>query len=425
VTPTVRRRGAAAAGIAAAVTLLAAATVAVWPEAGGGQDTGSTSEEDAGRPGLESPASTGPSTPAATAPSTDPPPRELTLVAAGDVLLHPPLWAQAEADAAAAGRAGRDFRPLLAGVRRLVTDADLAVCHLETPVAAAGEAPAGYPALSVPPEIVPALADTGFDACSTASNHTYDRGAAGVDRTLAALDAAGIAHAGSARTSEEAARVTLLRADGAEVALLSYTFGFNGVPAPRGETWRSNPIEPARILADAAVARRAGAEVVVVALHWGAEYRSEPTADQRGLGPALVRSPDVDLVLGHHAHVVQPVEYVEGEWVVYGMGNFVAHHGTANPANQEGLLVRFTFREGRHGWRVAAAEYAALHVTRGSPLRLVDVGALLAAPDAGPVRVDRARLEEAWARTTAAAGALGAHDHGFAPVAAGPPTDPP
>jgi Bacterial capsule synthesis protein PGA_cap len=407
------------------VTLVVAATVAVWPEGRGGRDAGSASGAGAGqlRPG--SSASTSAAATRATASTAAPPPRELTLVAAGDVLLHPPLWAQAEADAAATGRAGRDFRPLMAGVRRLVSDADLAVCHLETPVAAAGEPPAGYPAFSVPPEIVPALADTGFDVCSTASNHTYDRGAAGVDRTLAALDAAGIAHAGSARTAEEAARVTLLRAGGAEVALLSYTFGFNGVPAPRGETWRSNPIEPARILADAATARRAGAEVVVVALHWGAEYRSEPTADQRALGPTLARSPDVDLVLGHHAHVVQPLEHVAGEWVVYGMGNFVAHHGTANPANQEGLLVRFTFRETQEGWRVGAAEYAALHVTRGSPLRLVDVGALLAAPDAGPVRVDPTRLQEAWARTTAAAGALGAHDHGLAPIAGGARAGPP
>ncbi len=274
---------------------------------------------------------------------------------------------------------------------------------------------AGYPSFSVPPEIVPALADTGFDACTTASNHTYDRGAAGVDRTLAALDAAGIAHAGSARTPEEAATTTLLPVEGADVALLSYTFGFNGVPAPAGESWRADTIDEARIRADAAAARAGGAEVVVVALHWGDEYDPAPTAGQRTLGPALVRSPDVDLVLGHHTHVVQPVERVDGEWVVYGMGNFVAHHATPGPPNEEGVLVRFTFTEGPDGWRVTDAEYAPLLVTRGDPVRLVDVGAT-AGPGPGAGAPPRARLQEAWDRTTTVVGSLGATGDGLRPI---------
>src|SRR5215207_2000697 len=103
-------------------------------------------------------------------------PRRFTLVATGDVLLHSPLWQQAEADAAAAAQPGRDFRPLIASIRPLVEGADLAVCHLETPVAPPEGPFAGYPSFSVPPEVVPALADTGYDACTTASNHTYDHG---------------------------------------------------------------------------------------------------------------------------------------------------------------------------------------------------------------------------------------------------------
>jgi poly-gamma-glutamate synthesis protein (capsule biosynthesis protein) len=356
----------------------------------------------------------------------------VTLVAAGDVLLHSPLWAQAAADGAAAGHAGRDFGPLMADVRGLISDADVAICHLETPIAGPDQEPAGYPVFAAPPEIVPALARTGFDACTTASNHTYDQGAAGVDRTLGALDTAGIAHAGSARTADEAARVTLLRVagpdrdtgaprgDDIDVALLSYTYGFNGIPPPDGETWRSNPIDGARIVADARRARDAGADIVVASLHWGEEYRSDPTDEQRALAPTLVRSPDIDLVLGHHAHVVQPLERVDGEWVVYGMGNFLAHQGTFLPANQEGLVVRFTFRERRRGWQVTTAEYAAVHVTRATPVRMVDVGQALATGET-PGPVDPGRLREAWDRTAAAAGALGAFDAGLAPLGGPPP----
>jgi poly-gamma-glutamate capsule biosynthesis protein CapA/YwtB (metallophosphatase superfamily) len=342
-------------------------------------------------------------------------PRSFTLVAGGDVLLHEPLWAQAEADAAAAGTGGLDFRPLLAGVAPVVQGADVAICHLETPLAPPGGPYRGYPAFSGPPEIAPALADTGFDACSTASNHTFDQGAAGIDRTLATLDAAGVRHAGSARTPAEAEAITLIPTPVADVALLSYTFGFNGIPAPGGEDWRGARIDEGRILSDAARARTAGAEVVVVALHWGEEYRTEPTATQRDLGPRLVASPDVDLVLGHHAHVVQPVEAVGDEWLVYGMGNFVADHETVLPANEEGLLVRFVFTEGPAGWRATAAEYFALLVrTPGPPIRLVDAG--MARSDPGLAPADRARAQEAWDRTTAAVGALGDVAAGMVPV---------
>src|SRR5918996_143018 len=305
----------------------------------------------------------------------EPPPRSFTLVATGDVLLHTALWDQARADAAAAGRAGHDFGPMLSGIQPVVSAADLAICHMETPVAPPGGPFSSYPSFSVPREIAPALAATGYDACTTASNHTYDRGADGVDRTLDALDSAGIQHAGSARTPDEATAVTLLDAGVARVALLSYTYSFNGVPPPNGQAWRSNPIDEAKIVADAAAARARGADVVVVSLHWGDEYRHEPNAQQLDLAPRLIRSPDIDLLLGHHAHVVQPLERIDGEWVVYGLGNLVAHHDTLGAANEEGLLVRFTFTEpdrpaGR--WRVNAAEYAPVLVLKDRlPVRVV------------------------------------------------------
>jgi poly-gamma-glutamate synthesis protein (capsule biosynthesis protein) len=356
----------------------------------------------------------------ATAPPTTapPPPPTFTLVATGDVLLHTRLWEQAAADAAAAGGAGFDFRPLLAGVAPVVAGADLALCHMETPIAPAGGPYASYPSFSVPPEIAPALAATGYDACSTASNHTYDRGAAGVDRTLAALDAAGIRHTGSARTAAEAGALTILDAGPARVGYLSYTYGFNGIPAPNGQQWRANPIDQGRILADAARARAAGADVVVVALHWGDEYRAEPNAQQQALAPALVRSPDIDLVLGHHAHVVQPLEWVDGEWIVYGMGNEVALHGTGFPPNQEGLMVRFTFTGGPGGWRATRAEYEPLLVSRVGPLRVLDVGAALAHPQPGGPGTPR--LREAWDRTAAVVASRGAMTRGLRPITPAP-----
>src|SRR5690606_31305273 len=138
----------------------------------------------------------------------DPPPpcpgvRCLTVVMTGDVLLHEPLWAQAEADGGAG--AAMNFAPLLAGQRPYVEPADLAICHLETPLAPTDGPYQGYPNFVVPPQILTGLVETGYDACTTASNHSNDDGTDGINRTLDTLDAAGLAHAGTARTPEEGA----------------------------------------------------------------------------------------------------------------------------------------------------------------------------------------------------------------------------
>jgi poly-gamma-glutamate capsule biosynthesis protein CapA/YwtB (metallophosphatase superfamily) len=346
--------------------------------------------------------------------TTTAPPRTFTVVAAGDVLLHGRLWQQATEDGAAAGQPGRSFVPMLAGVAPIVEEADLAVCHLETPVAPPEGPFSGYPVFSVPPEIAPALKATGFDACSTASNHTYDKGAEGVDRTLATLDAAGLGHAGSARSPTEAAATTLLNANGVSVALLSYTYGFNGIPAPDGETWRSNPIDEAKILADAAAAKRRGAEVVILALHWGDEYGQDLSAQQADLAPRLIASPDIDLIWGHHAHVVQPVENIGGEWVVYGMGNMIAYQGSLGPTREEGLMMRFTFSDAGGAWKVVDAAYEPLLTARQSPTRLVPVGRALADPATPPGFRDR--LQQAWDRTVEVIGRRGAGPAGLHPI---------
>jgi poly-gamma-glutamate capsule biosynthesis protein CapA/YwtB (metallophosphatase superfamily) len=347
-----------------------------------------------------------------------PEPRTFTLVATGDVLLHERLWRQAEQDAS---DTAMDFAPQLANVVPVVSGADLAICHLETPLAPANGPFTGYPIFSGPPQVVPALVTAGYDACTTASNHTFDKGADGVTRTLDALDAAGLAHAGSARTPQEADATTILDVTTEQgpvrLALLSYTYGFNGIPYPDGETWRADEIDEATILADAATARTRGAEVVVVALHWGTEYDQEPNEQQRDLAPRLIASPDVDLLLGHHAHVVQPVENVGGEWVVYGMGNLMANHAEPEGPKAEGLLTRFTFTEDLATGTFSApvAEYLPLYQTYEFPIEVLDVPAALASGDTGTTTPSR--LQTALTRTTEVVTSRGGAEHGLIPLA--------
>ncbi|WP_406162649.1 CapA family protein [Streptomyces sp. NBC_00882] len=293
-------------------------------------------------------------------------PRGFTLVASGDVLPHSSIIDRARFDA---GGGRYDFRPMLAGIRSVVSRADLALCHMETVYGANGDY-TGYPTFKSPPEVAQGLAVTGYDGCSTASNHSLDDGSEGIRRTLDALDRAGVRHAGSARTEAEARTVTVLRAGSAKVAHLAYTYDTNGFPLPQGQPWAVNLMDEKKILADARGARKAGADVVVVSLHWGTEWQDEPDEQQVALARDLTAArtggrPDVDLILGTHAHVPQAYEKVNGTWVVYGMGDQIAgemfnNEGAQDPRGNQSTLGRFTFvppaRPGGR-WRVAKAEF--------------------------------------------------------------------
>lgn len=343
------------------------------------------------------------------------PPREFTVVATGDVVLHERLWAQARRDAGGDGT--WNFAPQLASIAPVVSGADLGICHLETPLAPEGGPYDGYPLFSGPPQIVPALVETGYSACTTASNHTFDRGAPGIERTLDYLDDAGLAHAGSARTADEAATPTLVDVATDQgpvtVGLLSYTQNFNGLPYPDGEAWRSNLIDEQAILDEAAAARERGAEFVILSMHWGNEYVHEPNEMQEDLAPRLLGSPDIDLMLGHHAHVVQPLENIGGEWVVYGMGNLVAAHRTPGQPRNEGLLVRFTVTEqpGSAGFAATGAEYLPLLQTDAFPVGVVDVASALDGGDPGTASTSW--LETAFDRTTEIVMRRGADEDGL------------
>lgn len=293
-------------------------------------------------------------------------PGSFTLVATGDVLVH-----QGRSLTSGAERgAGYDFTGVLAPIAPLLRDADLAVCHLETPVAEPGGPYRGYPSFAVQPEIVDALAGAGYDVCSTASNHSLDDGFAGLVRTLDALDAAGIAHTGTHRSAADAARPTIVDAGGVRVGHVAVTFSLNGVPRPAGREWSVDTFDAPEVggaLAAAARARAAGAEVVVASVHCCDEYDQDPSPTQIEAVRTLLASPDVDLVLGHHAHVVQPFERTDGEWAAYGLGNHIAQHATRGFATEDSVIARFTFtRQPGGGFAVTRAEAVPVRIDLGA-----------------------------------------------------------
>jgi poly-gamma-glutamate capsule biosynthesis protein CapA/YwtB (metallophosphatase superfamily) len=266
-------------------------------------------------------------TAAKVAPPDPAPPAAFTVLAAGDLLPHGPVVASADG--------GADFAALLDGLDRWVSGADLALCHMEVPVAPPGTAPSGYPMFAAPVELVPALAEQGWDGCSTASNHSVDRGYDGVVATLDAFDDAGMGHVGTARSKAEKRAPQLFELERAgrtiTVAQLSATYGLNGLPMPSQAPWAVTLIDADRLVAQAERARRDGADLVLVSLHAGVEYTEDLTDQQVDVVAALAGSGAVDLVIGHHAHVPQRIEQVDGGpqgdgmWVAYGLGNLLSN----------------------------------------------------------------------------------------------------
>jgi poly-gamma-glutamate capsule biosynthesis protein CapA/YwtB (metallophosphatase superfamily) len=324
----------------------------------------------------------------------------VTVVMNGDLLWHNTLWYGAKEDARSRRHGGYDFAPLLAGMKPVIASADLAICHEEVPLARSGGPYRNYPLFAAPPQVVRAVAATGYDVCTTASNHSVDQGFSGITRTLDDLDRAKIGHVGTARTQAEAERPTIFTTrQGVKIGIVAATFSLNGLPMPKGKPWAVQRMSARNLLGQARRARAAGADIVLAAVHIGTEYSTKENAQQVALARTLTASPDVDLVYMHHPHVVQPWAIVNKKWVLYGVGNTVAQQ-EAN-RTYEGATGRFTFtRVGNGRFTVSKAEYIPTLVTYyrpGRPARLYHVSAALKTAKGS----FRSRLLDAQRRTTA------------------------
>jgi poly-gamma-glutamate synthesis protein (capsule biosynthesis protein) len=281
----------------------------------------------------------------------------LEISVSGDLLMHSPLYQRA----LALGRGRRyDFAPMLRAIKPYVAGADLAVCHVETPMGPGP--PHGFPLFNTPADLARAIRATGWDACDTASNHSLDGGQPGVDATGAALARAGVRHTGSFASAAAQRRPLILRVKGVRVALLAYTEMTNGIPLPH--PWSVNLASAPRILADARRARRKGAQVVIVNLHWGTENQSAPSAFQRRLADALTASGEITAVVGQHVHVVQPIRWIHGKPVVFGEGNLLSSQTAACCAagSQDGLIALLDLRVAGSGVRAVRVRYLPTYV---------------------------------------------------------------
>jgi poly-gamma-glutamate synthesis protein (capsule biosynthesis protein) len=317
----------------------------------------------------------------------------LVVEASGDLLIHSAVFERA---LVLGGGRRYNFAPLFAQIRPYIRRADLALCHVETPMT---PAPAtGYPVFNTPPELATAIRQTGWRACSTAATHTLDQGQRGVDDTIRALDRAGVLHTGS-YTSAAAQRTPLIMTvKGVRVAFLAYTELTNGITSPH--PWSVNRASAARILSDARRARRDGAQAVIVNLHWGDEDLAQPSRFQLQLAHRLTRSPAITAIVGQHVHIVQPIRIIGGKLVVFGEGNLISNQTSAccPAASQDGMIVLLTITVDSRGARVSFIHYLPVWVRHPDYVVLPAGTAWRTDP------ADAAALRASYERTVAVAG---------------------
>lgn len=331
-------------------------------------------------------------------------PRRFTVAASGDVLIHSIIAATADGHAPGVGT--YDFSPMFATIEPWISAADLAICQMEGTLSATNRGLSYYPRFVVPGELAVAIAGAGYDACTTASNHAMDAGKEGVDRTIELLEAAGVAVTGTARTPEERLP-NLYDVNGVVVGHLAFTYSTNGIPV--GEPWVVNLIDVDQILADARWVRERGAEFVILSMHWGAEYVPSPIAFQTSLAEQLLASPDIDVILGHHVHVVQPIDRIGDKVVVYGMSNHISNiRGRSDGSRrgaEDGVVVHLEVTEQPEGgFRVSELTYTPTWVDPAT-YEIVPVAHALATG-----REPEEALRSSWQRSVGRITMLGVED---------------
>ena len=264
----------------------------------------------------------------------------VNLTFVGDAMQHAPqITAAQQADGT------YDYSPCFQYLEDDIRWADLAVVNLECPLG--GKPFTGYPCFSAPESYAQQLRQVGFDLFLTANNHCLDRRDKGLVRTCHTLDSLNIPHIGTYRNQQERdQRIPyIVNVKGMKIAFLDYTYGTNGIPI-QGDVI-VDFIDQQLIADDIALARERGAHAICVNLHWGIEYQLKPVASQRTLADWLV-SQGVDLIIGGHPHVVEPMEvryskeFDKNVLLVYSLGNFISNQSDID--TRGGAMVKVSLR---------------------------------------------------------------------------------
>ncbi|MET3698967.1 poly-gamma-glutamate synthesis protein (capsule biosynthesis protein) [Bacillus oleivorans] len=248
----------------------------------------------------------------------------VTLGAIGDILIHDWLYE----DAFEKGINGSyNFDPMFANITPLLQKPDILLANQESILGGKEIGISNYPLFNSPQEAGDAIIKAGVDIISTANNHTLDKGENGVLSAIQYYESVGLPYVGSYKSFEDQKKLRIIEKNKISIAFLSYTISTNGLPVPDGKEYLVNVVNEEKIRNEIKRAKEA-ADVVVMSIHWGQEYIRFPNQHQIDLAQFFI-SEGVDIVFGHHPHVLQPIEWVETEkgetgLVVFSLGNFLS-----------------------------------------------------------------------------------------------------
>lgn len=276
---------------------------------------------------------------------------EVSLVMVGDNLIHDSIYKEANRNA---NLNGYDFTPMYTYLKEMVKDFDLAYYNQETILGGSEMGLSSYPCFNSPYEVGDAMIDAGFNLVSLATNHTIDRGEKAVLKSYEYWQSKeDIMTAGSYSSFEERNKVQVMEKNNISYSMLSYTYGTNGIPVPKGKeylvnVWPTNGNNPDtddeyqayKETVKEDIARvRDKVDVLMVAMHWGVEYTHTPTAYQKDMAQFLADE-GVDIVIGSHPHVVMPVTWIDDTLVIYSLGNLISAQETdLDYAKMVGLMT--------------------------------------------------------------------------------------
>lgn len=265
--------------------------------------------------------------------------KRISFYGVGDNLIHSQIFNQA-----ALGDGHFDFTPIYQHVEDEIQAADLALINQESPISGDEIPFSGYPMFNTPEDMRHSLIQVGFDIVIGANNHTMDNGSYGAQNTIDLWEqvADDILFTGVFDSQKDRDDIVVVEEDGLEIAVLSYTYGTNGLPLD--EPYRTNLIDEDLIRQDVKRAK-AASDFVMVSMHWGDENTFNLN-DQQVYYSQLLADLEVDVVVGGHSHNLQPIEWLEGQQgnetlVIYSLGNFIA--SPYLDINSLGGAIRFDF----------------------------------------------------------------------------------
>lgn len=270
----------------------------------------------------------------------------INMVAIGDIMCHTSNFQ----DAYNSETKSYDFSYVFEDIKDYIKNADIAIGNLETTFAGKDAGYSGYPNFNTPEQLAQNIKDLGVDVVSTANNHSLDKKYNGLVNTLDELDKVDLSHTGTYRSVDEQNTILTKNVNGINIAFLSFTYGTNGIPVPKGKEYCINLIDNNLILDQIAKAKATNPDLICVNMHWGVEYQLKQNATQENLADFLFKN-GVDIIFGSHPHVLEPMEKrtitmddgtTKDGFVIYSLGNFMSGQVSENTQNTIILQLKIT-----------------------------------------------------------------------------------